>query len=205
MKITDIANNEKYAPPSGDSAGFFSMKEPGEYQIRIVSGFFPFDRAPFRPGGTQGRSYACHMIDRKDGEFKVYTMQSSIMKQLIELSKDEDYKFEDYPHYDIKIVKKKTGPEVMNVEYQILPKPALSLTQEELDAVTKLANIGKVGLTLAKKEQAKIALQMEAAPQPQEETLPTVNVDDDVPPPADEPPMPTEPNEGDVKVEDIPF
>ena len=77
---------EKTAPKSD----WFSMKEPGSYQIRIITNFLAFQRAPYKEGQDPTVNYLCRVIDREDGEIRLWSFPWSIMRQIATLQSDED-------------------------------------------------------------------------------------------------------------------
>lgn len=150
---------EKYKP---QASGFFEMKDPGEYRVRILSELEPIMKAPYREQDPTKQKletktvFLCRVLDRADGTLKLWEMGWSIYQQYLALSKDQDYHFEDYPNYDIKISKIKTGPEKQNVKYNILPSPVLALTQAELDLAAAAKSIIDTAGALQRKEAEKM-------------------------------------------------
>jgi hypothetical protein len=81
-----------------------------------------------------GFAYVCQVIDRADGEIKLFDLRSTIYAQIVDLAVDPDYGSPADPDngYDITIKKEKTGPLPQNVKYSILPARGNSpLTDEE--------------------------------------------------------------------------
>lgn len=79
-------------------------------------------------------AYVCQVIDRSDGEVKLFDLRSTIYAQIVDLAVDPDYGSPADPDngYDITIKKEKTGPLPQNVKYSILPARGNSpLTEEE--------------------------------------------------------------------------
>ena len=93
---------------------------------------------PLLGKGQKEFFYTINCIERVEGapaEMKILIMKTSIYQYLSSLALDEDYGNPADPvtGRDIIITKESTGPKVMNVKYNILPRPAQSpLTPEEL-------------------------------------------------------------------------
>lgn len=168
MNIQDIKSN---LPERGTKNDYFNMKEIGEYRIRIVSFFEMYVKAPFRDKEAK-TAYACYVLDRRDGLIKIAELPLSVLRQLAALQEDADYGFaseEPILPYDIKINKTKTGPEVQNVSYNVLPLPAAPLTQEEIDRVNSMESIKEVAMRMHKFNQKKM-LEMGFTPAPNQTT-----------------------------------
>ncbi len=74
------------------------------------------------------------VIDRSDAKVKMLRYGAMIQKQISELSKSEEYGFDDLPKYDLTITKSGKG---LETEYGVMPARQDSpLTQEEKNAVT---------------------------------------------------------------------
>lgn len=154
MKMSSIREEYKASAKSG----WFTMDNPGNYRVRVVTELFPLKRAPFKPGDNPRTVFLCRVIDREDGKLKLWAMTYSIKDQYAALSQDPDYSFDDFPTYDIKIQKISTGPEKQNVKYQIMPSPVSSLTQEELQLVADSDDLGPIVEKLQKLEAEKMGL-----------------------------------------------
>jgi hypothetical protein len=81
-----------------------------------------------------GFAYVCQVIDRADGEVKLFDLRATIYGQIVDLAVDPDYGSPADPEsgYDITIKREKTGPKPQNVKYSILPARGNSpLTEAE--------------------------------------------------------------------------
>lgn len=79
-------------------------------------------------------AYVCNVIDRKDGQVKLFDLRSTIYAQIVEYARNEDYGSPADPEtgYDLTIKKEKTGPLPQNVKYTIIPaRSSKALTDEE--------------------------------------------------------------------------
>lgn len=159
------------------TGNFFKTKEPGDYVCRIVSEIFSFQRAPYSPGQSTTVGFVCRVIDRANGEIKIWAFSAAIMRCIGDLAKDADYSFVGLPGYDLKVKRAGTGKDT---RWSILPRPEVPLTSDEVKMVADLEAedpITDVHMKLANKEREKMN---GGAPQP---------------------PLPKD----DIKVEDIPF
>lgn len=162
----DAAN--KYKP---QQSGFFKMDEPGNYRVRVVSELEPVMKAPFREQDPAKQKlkvstvFYCRVIDRKDGELKLWEMGWSIYQQYLAMSRDTDYAFDDFPGYDLKIEKIKTGPEKQNVKYNVLPAPVSPLSQEEMERIAKAKPMVEIA---AKAQQTETQKMLELGVHPQD-------------------------------------
>ena len=78
--------------------------------------------------------YTVNCIDRKDGKLKILELKPTILTAIQGLAQNVDYgePTDVVTGYDITITKKKTGPSVQNVKYEVLASRALTpLTDEE--------------------------------------------------------------------------
>ena len=175
MNIREIASTYTF-----QSSGWFSMKQPGDYIVRIVSEFFPYLKAPFEHGKDPAQVFLCRVIDRADGKIKLYEMNNAVMKCVLVLASDDEAGFETIPPYDIKIVKMSTGPLPKNVRYSVLNRLVKPLTTEEENEVLALDPISVVGEKFKKREADKMETVIVAR------NVPITN--DEVPPPQEEVP-----------------
>lgn len=157
-------NLKDYEPK--ESLGFFKP-QPGANKIRIVSEIQDFGahfskrfNKSFICSGTSDcifckdpkeekpkLRYLCWIIDRADGEIKLYEFGHSVFKQLVSLAKDPDYAFEFTPDYDITINKTGNG---MDTEYAVVAARTNSeLTNEEKLAIDEKDSITDVLLKRA--------------------------------------------------------
>lgn len=85
------------------------------------------------------QSWTMYAIDRADGAVKLFTMGPSIAHALNELAGSPDYKFTDYPNYDLNI--KRTGSG-METRYTVLPgRDVTELTEDEINLLLPLPPI----------------------------------------------------------------
>jgi len=90
-------------------------------------------------GKKPKQSWTMYAIDRADGAIKLFTMGPSIAHALNELAASPDYKFTDYPNYDLNI--KRTGSG-METRYTVLPgRDVTKLTDEEETILGALPSI----------------------------------------------------------------
>ena len=83
-------------------------------------------------------SYVCNVIDRSDGQIKLFDLRSTIYSQIVDYATNPDYgnPADIGNGYDITIKKEKTGPLPQNVKYSIIPargNSPLSDTEKELE------------------------------------------------------------------------
>ena len=79
-------------------------------------------------------SYVCNVIDRKDGEIKLFDLKSTIYGQIVDYASNPEYGSPADPQdgYDITIKKEKTGPLPQNVKYTVIPsRKSVALSEEE--------------------------------------------------------------------------
>lgn len=68
-------------------------------------------------------SYVCNVIDRADGQVKLFDLRSTIYSQIVDYATNPDYgnPSDDDSGYDLTIKKEKTGPLPQNVKYTCIP------------------------------------------------------------------------------------
>jgi hypothetical protein len=68
-------------------------------------------------------SYVCNVIDRSDGQIKLFDLRATIYSQIVDYATNPDYgnPADAANGYDITIKKEKTGPLPQNVKYSIIP------------------------------------------------------------------------------------
>ena len=68
-------------------------------------------------------SYVCNVIDRADGQIKLFDLRATIYSQIVDYATNPDYGNPADPAngYDITVKKEKTGPLPQNVKYSIIP------------------------------------------------------------------------------------
>jgi hypothetical protein len=145
-------DEEKYGIGK-DSTGFYKIIE-GDNRVRILSRFAPIPEH-FKQGTCYGIEKGCkvrdennnhpqpsvkfltHVIDRKDGQIKLYKAPYSITKDVGALQAEPDYEFDDMPMpYDLNIKAKKAGTK--EVEYTVIASAKRStLTADEQKALDK--------------------------------------------------------------------
>ena len=66
-------------------------------------------------------SYVCNVIDRSDGQIKLFDLRSTIYSQIVDYATNPDYgnPAGEADGYDITIKKEKTGPLPQNVKYLV--------------------------------------------------------------------------------------
>jgi len=149
-----FSQHEKTAKQYKIGQGGFWRPEPGDNKIRVLT---PYEAYGSHWVQEENRSHTCigldngckyckagnkprakflfWILDRKDGEVKLAETGYSVVKQLGEFAKSEDWKFDGSPDYDITI--KKTG-ERLDTEYAVIPSPNKGkLTKTEQDAFNK--------------------------------------------------------------------
>ncbi len=162
-----------------DDSIFFTP-EQGDNYCRIVSGFIA--RTITFPSGDQSLKYTCLVIDRRDNKIRVADFGKQVMKQLKAFAKNKEYAFTDLPPYDVNVQREGAGQ--FDTKYTVLPaRVNTPLTEAEN---TGIREFGLLKDFLAK---GKDPVQQNVAVQ--------TGRDPSVPPPPAE--------EGQVRVEDIPF
>ena len=83
-------------------------------------------------------SYVCNVIDRADGQIKLFDLRATIYSQIVDYATNPDYgnPADSANGYDITIKKEKTGPLPQNVKYSIIParnNSPLSSEESELE------------------------------------------------------------------------
>jgi hypothetical protein len=82
-------------------------------------------------------AYICNVIDRRDGQIKIFDLKSTIYRQIVDFAGNKEYGNPADPKtgYDITVKKEKTGPLPQNVKYTCLPaRASTELTEEEQKA-----------------------------------------------------------------------
>ena len=176
--------------------GNYWRPEKGKNKIRLLSEFEVYGEHWIQ---GEKKSYACigkddcprckdgvkvsprflvWVLDRADGEVKLGQLGYSIIKQIGNLSKSDDWGYDGFPNYDIEIEKSGSG---LDTEYFVTPTP----NKDELDGATNAKMKGEMkdlkGIIGKMKEKAG------GSPD-------VIQVNDDAPPPSEE-----------IKVDDIPF
>lgn len=113
------------------------------------------------------------IIDRKTGQFKLYSLPFTVTKAITALKTNEEYVFEDFPMpYDVTLTVKNAGTK--EAEYSIMPsRKETPLTESELAVYGTLTPVSDV--ISAMKEKARKT--HSGAPQ-SESTVPTQTEDD---------------------------
>ena len=79
-------------------------------------------------------SYVCNVIDRSDGQVKLFDLRSTIYSQIVDYAANPEYgnPADTETGYDITIKKEKTGPLPQNVKYTCIPaRASVALSKEE--------------------------------------------------------------------------
>ena len=148
MKFTQ---HEEIAKKYNIGTGGFWRPESGKNRVRVISEFGVFgshwikkDNRSYTCVGSENNCVYCSngdsprarflfwIIDRKDGQVKLAETGYSVIKQLGELGKSDDWGFSQAPDYDIVITK--TG-EALKTEYSVTPTPKRSKLSKEEEAV----------------------------------------------------------------------
>jgi hypothetical protein len=82
-------------------------------------------------------AYICNVLDRRDGQIKIFDLKSTIYRQIVDFAGNKEYGNPADPKtgYDITVKKEKTGPLPQNVKYTCLPaRASTELTEEEQKA-----------------------------------------------------------------------
>ena len=80
-------------------------------------------------------SYVCNVIDRADGQIKLFDLRSTIYSQIVDYASNPEYGNPADPEsgYDLTVKKEKTGPLPQNVKYTTIPaRASVALTKDEL-------------------------------------------------------------------------
>jgi len=159
MKFTEIDTS------TGGGSDFMQL-EPGDNKVRIVSEaemklthYDPEEKRSFTVDSMEDlfneqkpkKKYLMYVIDRADGDIKLLEVGVSVVKQIKEFAKSEDYSFEVLPEYDITI--KKTGQK-METRYSVMPaRENTELTEEEQAKIADLTPIDEVCERLSKPKE----------------------------------------------------
>lgn len=79
-------------------------------------------------------AYICNVLDRTDGQVKIFDLRATIYRQIVEYATNPEYGNPADPDsgYDITIKREKTGPLPQNVKYTCMPsRSSIPLTEEE--------------------------------------------------------------------------
>lgn len=171
------AEVETHAPSVSDTA-WFKPKE-GDNRIRIVSTGAVIAEH-FKVGVCYGKDKGCKtcaagvgitdeeekkkyqpsvkwmfwIIDRTDGQLKLYKIGAKIMKAISALQKNPDYSFSKIPAYDITVNVKNAGTKA--AEYQLLPSPKITdLTEAEQAELGKKHSTLDIVAAMKKKQLVK--------------------------------------------------
>jgi hypothetical protein len=152
-------NLQTYELPINDKAGYFKPKD-GINKFRIVSELQDYgshfikgeqrshiclgaEKCKYCKAGDRPKTkYLCWIIDRADGETKLYEFGHSVFKQILALAKDNEYAFEITPSYDMSVNRSGSG---LDTTYTILGARGNSeLTEEEKTKVDDLESIPSI-------------------------------------------------------------
>jgi len=99
----------------------------------------------FYPDAKCGWAYAIMVIDPADGEAKVWNLKKKLTESIMSLAKDPELGDPTDPDtgWDIVFEKKKTGPNPMNVAYELLQRKLKQrpLTDEERETIANAKTI----------------------------------------------------------------
>jgi len=144
----------------GLGGGTFKIKE-GQNRIRIVSECVPHSSV------YQGKitfKFLCQVIDRKDGEIKLFFMPVKIFKAIEALQMSEDFTFDEVPMpYDVIIIAKDAG--VITVQYTVQgARQNTPLLAAEEEAIKSMKDIKEVQEKLVNRETEPQAVDEPSAP-----------------------------------------
>ena len=134
--------------------------------VREEEKFVDTNEDPFKEVGADVFSdkpqfaYICNIIDRNDGQIKIFDLKSTIYRQIVDFASNPEYGNPAHPEtgYDITIKKEKTGPLPQNVKYTCLPaRASTALTEEEQKA--ELFDLGRIYKRQTYEEQKKWMLE----------------------------------------------
>lgn len=146
----------------GGNADYFRFDKSDTYRLRVLTQCHPMGSYFFgkgikpkiaysemeKPKDEDGNDiqptvkFVGYVLDRQDGKIKIAELTYSVMKALIALQEDEDYKFDDFPMpYDIKVTFNKDA--APNDKYKVLavPKQEPLTEQEAADLEEKMKNL----------------------------------------------------------------
>lgn len=147
MKLSEF-DDSKY----GGKGDFFELQQ-GANKLRIVSEFAEkyshFENRKFlghctnsndcqlcAQGSKPSVKFLCHIIDRKDNQFKIGQFGAMVLKQLRGFSLDPQYQFSIVPNWDCSITKVGTG---LETKYTVIPdREDTALTEQEKKVISEL-------------------------------------------------------------------
>jgi hypothetical protein len=182
---------------------YFKVKE-GANKIRLLSPCIPY-QSEFK--GQTNVKFLCWIIDRVDGQIKLYFMPTTILNAIGGLQMSDDFGFEDVPMpYDITIMAKGAGTK--EVEYTVVgARQNTPLTEQEQGEFNNKPSIDEVIEKLKEKQSGEQTTQQEAP-----QTQPAASGYEKARSVADALPGGnrgsqgiTEPNPNEVSIDDIPF
>ncbi|OQC50028.1 MAG: hypothetical protein BWX56_01409 [Euryarchaeota archaeon ADurb.Bin023] len=175
-------NLQTYEIPDNDRPNYFKLKE-GENKIRIVSEILDYgshfvkeekkshiclgaEECKYCKAGDRPRTrYMTWVIDRSTGELKLFDFGHSIFKQIHAIARNDDYRFETIPPYDMTIVKKGSG---LDTVYSVLAArndtPITKEEQEKIDDLELVATILNNKIEFERKEIDEIVEPIEENP-----------------------------------------
>ena len=118
MSRVDFAGARKAAEKEGFITGgdYLKLKE-GANRLRLLS--VPLAH-PGSYKGTPNFKWLCYVLDREDGQVKVWFMAHTIYKAIEGLQETDDYAFDEIPMpYDITVNAKGAGTK--EVDYSVVP------------------------------------------------------------------------------------
>lgn len=125
--------------------------------------------------GTPNFKWLVYVLDRKDGQVKLWFMPHIIFKTLRDYQRSEDFAFDEIPMpYDVTVNAKNAGTK--DVEYTVMPSPKRSgLTTDEQKQLSAKKPIEDVHRALIEKdmERAAESYSDEAPPPFDPDSIPT--------------------------------
>ncbi len=170
---------------SGMKSDFYKLKE-GSNKLRILSEFemigtvmngrtykgLFYEGKKLDDGDKVGYKGWAWAIDRTTGELVIAQLGKTILGQIVELKKDSQYLFEDFPMpYDIDVKAKNAG--TTDVEYTVVPaRQNTEVTEEEMAMLNKEKTIPTIVQTILDKQQGKTPNKATEIEYPKEEINP---------------------------------
>lgn len=155
----DAVNKSEHSQSSG---GWFKPKE-GSNAIRVLSVpeelFEDYHNGICYTGcGFKGSpKFLAYVLDRADGEVKLYKLPYGMFESITVFKDDEDTKFDDFPMpYDLKI--HAIGAGTKEVKYTLTPSPkVVEVPAEILEALSKKKSALEVIKAMQEKNKAEHA------------------------------------------------
>ena len=142
----DFGATRKQAEKEGIIAGGFLKVQDGSNRIRIVSRCLPDPQTFNNDKGEEEQRFKwlCLVLDRRDGQVKLYGMPHRVYKEIEKLQQTPDYEFSAVPMpYDISVEVENAGK--INARYGVLPaRKSTELTVAEKDAIAEKGSIEEI-------------------------------------------------------------